>query len=89
MTTWTKTCKEFKTAREAIKNKDNKTLFTQLIAICDKYAKQDWEFADDYAELADDLRNLEDVENVTQDEVNFWLTDFYNLCDRARVWLEL
>ena len=87
MSKWQKICKEFAAVRKTIDdNGDLNLIKQQLISICDKYAKQNWDFAEDYAELAEELT---DADIDTDDEMDYYLSEFYNLCDNARVWLEV
>lgn len=46
----------------------------------------DWDFAEDYEKLRDDISEI-NIEEANDDEVNFALDEFYDLCDNARVWL--
>lgn len=85
---WQKTCIEFKGVRKSIEDGDNELIVTQLISICDKYAKQEWDFAEDYERMAEELREV-DVEELDDDGIDFYLHDFYDLCDNARVWLDI
>lgn len=86
MTRWIKKCMEFEGVRQAIDDGNNPLILRQLIAICDKYAKQNWDFAEDYEKLRDDISEM-DIEEADDDEINFTLDEFYDLCDNARVWL--
>lgn len=85
---WVMTCTEFKGVRKAIEDENSKLIISQLIAICDKYAKKEWDFAENYEEMAEELREV-DVDELEEDDVNFYLHDFYDLCDSARVWLDV
>ena len=64
-TRWIKTCSEFKSVRKAIDDDDYVSVLTQLIAICDEYAKEEWDFAEDY-------------EEYYSDESTTWIMPFYN-----------
>ena len=57
----------------------------EIIGICTKYANEDWDFAQDFQDLADDIFDIEENE----DEIDWALGEFYDLCDSARVWLDI
>ena len=88
MKPWKRTCREFKGVRKAIEDENSTLIISQLIAICDKYAKEKWNFAEDYERMAEDLREV-DAEELDGEDVDFYLHDFYDLCDSARVWLDI
>lgn len=83
MARWDKVCTEFIEVRNAIYNEDGKAVLDGLKEICEKYSNEDWDFAQDFQDLGDDLHDAD------EDEVDYWLDEFYDLCDNARVWLEL
>lgn len=83
MARWDKVCTEFIEVRKAIDNEDGKAVLDGLKEICEKYSNEDWDFAQDFQNLNDDL------DDADEDEVDYWLNEFYDLCDNARVWLEL
>ena len=85
---WVMTCTEFKGVRKAIEDGNIKLIIPQLITICEKYAKKEWDFAENYEEMAEELREV-DVDELEDDDVDFYLHDFYDLCDSARVWLDI
>ena len=85
---WVMTCTEFKGVRKAIDDGNIELIIPQLIAICEKYAKKKWDFAEDYERMAEDLKEI-DIEDLEEDDVDFYLHDFYDLCDSARVWLDI
>ena len=102
MAKWIKDCPRFGIVREMIDN-DNETLesckniLNELIACCNDLtpdSDQDWDFYGDFDTLRDDIEDsiasleefdYEECENVT----NYFLREFYDLCDHARVWLPL
>ena len=85
---WTKKCKEFIEVREAISEGRTQDIIEMLIKICDKYGKQKWLYAEAFATLSEEIQ--EDVDgDADEDTVDFWLNEFYDLCDAAKVWLEL
>lgn len=83
MARWNKTC-NFTKVRDAIDEGNRKDIISGIISICERYAKEDWEFADDFEELKDDVE-VSDIED--DEDMNYWLDEFYNLCDSAKVWL--
>lgn len=90
MARWNKICNEFKSVREAINNEDGAEILNGILAICEKYAKQKWNFAEDFDDLAYEIQDAIDCD-ITDDveEVDYYLSEFYDLCDSARVWLTL
>ena len=83
MARWDKVCTEFIEVRKVIDNEDGKAVLDGLKEICEKYSNEDWDFAQDFQDLNDDL------DDADEDELDYWLDEFYDLCDNARVWLEL
>lgn len=81
---------EFKAVREEIEadEPNYELIVAQLKAICDKYARLKWDFAENYEELKEELEEL-DVDEMDDDSLNWYLDEFYDLCDSARVWLEI
>ena len=88
MVKWDKRCTEFKKVREYINAEENDKILPALLDICKKYAEEDWDFADDFDRLAEDIEVVAD-DDLDDDDIDFYLDDFYDLCDAARVWLEL
>ena len=62
---WVMTCTEFKGVRKAIEDGDIKLIVPQLIAICEKYAKKEWDFAENYEDMAEELREV-DVDELEE-----------------------
>ena len=89
MARWNKTCKEFTSVREAINNEDGAGIMNGILAICMKYAKQKWEFADYFDELAYELEVAIEDNEYDSEDIDYYLSEFYDLCDSARVWLAL
>ena len=91
MAKWERTCREFTKVRELIKEVDTVGIMEALLKICRKYsADEDYDFAFDFDCLADDIEmELEDKENIMEDKdiVDYYLSEFYDLCDAARIWL--
>ena len=91
MKVWQKNCKEFKNVRELINNGDNRGVMQALFDICDKYANESDEWAEDWAYEFEKLRDeIEEsgIEDADEETANFYLNELYDLCDDARVWLE-
>lgn len=93
MASWEKTCEEFTTVRELIYRVDSVGIMESLLKICRKYSQDDdYEFAFDFEQLGDEIEiELEDKENIKEDEdvADYYLSEFYDLCDAARIWLAL
>lgn len=90
MAKWIKRCDEFAKVRELINEEDYNGILKELASICDKYANEDWDFSEDFANLKeDDIDLWVDDNEVDEDTINWILGEFYDLCDAARVWLEL
>lgn len=93
---WRKNCKEFQKVREMIENEtSNSDILVALLDVSNIFAKDDKEpFQDDFIDLSDEIENLlsdsaEDLEGIDFDTVNYYLGEFYDLCDNARIWLTL
>ena len=93
MTRWERTCEEFSAVRELIWDADNVGIMKSLLNICRDYSKdKEYDFAYSFETLGDEIEEeLLDEENVKEDEdvVNYYLDEFYDLCDAARIWLPL
>lgn len=87
MARWDKRCTEFTKVRKYINAEENDKILPALLDICKKYAEEDWDFADDFDRLAEDIEVVAD-DDLDDDDIDFFLDDFYDLCDAARVWLE-
>ena len=90
MAKWNKTCKEFKDVREQIYAEDSVGIMKSLLNICRKYAKDDDEWAYDFEILADEIEEMgiEECEECDEETADWYLSEFYDLCDAARVWLD-
>lgn len=90
MKKWLKTCREFKNIREMINNDEPNCaeILRELIKICEKYGSQDWDFADDFMRLKEDIECIVDDDEDLEENVDYYLDEFYDLCDNARVWLD-
>ena len=93
MANWNKTCNEFKEVRELINSDEycGYDILSRLAKICGKYAKQDWDYAFDFEDLELEIEIvIEDKDYDDEDDiVNYYLGEFYDLCDDARVWLAI
>ena len=97
MANWNKTCKEFKRIREMIYDDcGSKEIASELVKICEKYAGLEWDFAEEFEDLALEIGCAiqdgefdwdEDEDN--EENFNYYLNEFYDLCDCARVWLDI
>jgi hypothetical protein len=91
MANWNKTCREFKEIRELINEsgyKNNKEILSRLSKICEKYARFKWDFAEDFEDLGMEIDcAIEDQDYKDEDTINYYLSEFYDLCDNSRVWL--
>lgn len=90
MARWDYTCREFKAVRDILESDtpDTMEIIRKLIEICAKYEEKKWDFADDYAELREELEAVAD-DDLDDDEVNYYLDEFYDLCDSAKVFLDI
>lgn len=86
MAIWLKKCTTFKEVRNAINEGNLEEIHKLLLIICDTYAKEKWEFAEDFERLRDDI---EPIDTEDEEEIDYCLHEFYDLCDNARVWLEV
>ena len=93
MEKWIKTCKEFSDVRELIKEADSVGIMKSILNICRKYSMdKEFDFAYDFETLGDEIEDeLLDEDNVMEDEdvTNYYLGEFYDLCDAARIWLAM
>ena len=88
MSKWVKTCEEFVIVREAIDREDYNAIMHGLLAICKKYAEEDWEWKEEFGRMAEELE-IDVDDDLDEETVEYYLNDFYNLCDAARVWCEI
>ena len=93
MAKWVKTCKEFSDVRELIRKADSVGIMKSILNICRKYSRdKEFDFAYDFETLGDEIEvELLDEEDVKEDEdvADYYLGEFYDLCDAARIWLAL
>ena len=85
MAHWRKRYEKFSDVRELIEDGKSKEVMDVLYEICNEFADSDDSFAEDFETLAEDI----DAEREDYDEgtVDFYLTEFYELCDNAGIWL--
>lgn len=99
---WDYTCYRFKEVRELI-NKEIETprqcmlIMTELESCCDELTpdkRSEWIYYDEFRDLKSIIH--EEIELMDEDDyescertLNNYLEEFYNICDEARVWLEL
>ena len=102
MAQWKYTLKNGKALRAAIQDEDDYGKVLDLLAACLKEINA--KFPDDYEEyeLEEDLEDIENqrdnLENYAEydmtfddveEEINYLLDKFYDLCDALRVWVGL
>ena len=91
MAKWVKICKEFSDVRELIDKVDSVGVMKSLLNICRKYSRdKKFDFAYDFETLGDEMEDeLLDEDNVREDKdvADYYLSEFYDLCDAARIWL--
>ncbi len=91
MAMWKRTCKEFGEVRKMIYNEDIGGIMRALIKICAKYALIEDDYAYEFQSLTEDMDiaydNGEDPDFDT-DDCDYYLSEFYDLCDAAGIWLE-
>jgi len=90
MAKWIKRCDEFAKVREAIDAEDYNGILKELASICEKYANEEWDYADDFSNIKeDDIDLWIDDDDVDEDTIDWILSEFYDLCDYVGVWLSL
>ena len=99
---WNYICKGFKTVREMI-NQDIETckqcmlIMSELEGCCDEIApdnKKDWIFSNEFrdlkSEIHDEIEYMDETDYVSCEGIlNSYLQEFYDLCDSAKVWLDI
>lgn len=93
---------EGKVLRELINKEDGETIenviaiYKQIISCLEYWKKrllesdkEDWEY--DIEEMIEDLQcacpDIEDDYYEEKENLNYYLRDFYDMCDNARVWI--
>lgn len=99
---WRYTCERFKDVRKLL-NQDIETcrqcrlIMYELESCCDEITtdgKKDWIFYDEFrdfkSEIHDEIEYMDDTDYIScEGIVNSYLQEFYDLCDSARVWLDI
>ena len=93
MTGWKRKCNKFTNVRKAINDGDTNAIMEMLLEICREYAEDgDKDFAWEFQKLADEIDVTYDDgqnEEFTDEDADYWLSEFYDLCDAMRVWLAI
>ena len=101
MAKWKYTLKNGKALRDAINKASNEDTLEALRkcyeeiheAMPDEYTEEDlYRDIEDIENQLDNCENYEDydmTEDDVQDEVNYLLSHFYDLCDGLRIWVDL
>ena len=99
MAEWRYTLKNGKALREAIEDEDFAAVLDNLAKCCteiyDKFPDEYWQYDDDIEDISNQMDNLENYEDYdmtyedVEDEINYLLSNFYDLCDGLRIWVEL
>ena len=85
MAKWKRTCKDFEAVRKMIYEGDVAGIMENLRKICIKLALTDDDFSYDFSSLAEDIEM--ETEDATEETADYYLSEFYDLCDVAKVWL--
>lgn len=97
MRRWNRTCDEFKEVREMIEAEDTDGIMEKLIEICNKYTEEyadeeDDDYSYEFSQLAEDMDlayDNGDDPDFDEDSCDYYLGEFYDLCDAAGIWLSL
>lgn len=90
MAKWKMECKEFSEVRKMIRDEaDGKDILQRLYDICEKYRKKEWDFASDFEYLGCEIDVAIEDDELEDDDVDYYLSEFYDLCDAAGVWLDV
>ena len=103
MSKWCKACYLFKEVRsmlnDSVETVDCCVKIMSAIADCCEQIidnETDWDFYEDFADLKAEIHD--EMESIIEDEtdyedcensINYYLGEFYDLCDIARVWLAI
>lgn len=101
MARWNIICYSFKRVREMIEDcidvNDCMQIMYELEGCCDELTPDneiDWDFYDAFRDLKSEIHD--EIEMMEDDDyescgrtVDYYLNEFYDLCDNARVWLEI
>ena len=87
MAMWKKTCEEFNVVRKKIYDEDPLGIMKELYKICDNYGKLHDDWADSFRDLADEIKDDIDAECEDDGTADYYLSQFYDICDAAKIWL--
>lgn len=102
MKTWDYSCTSYLKVRELIDQEIKTTdhcvkIMQALEECCNELTpsdRRDWDFFDEFGDLKSEihesaeLMDSDDYETC-EDTVNYYLSELYDLCDAANVWLEI
>lgn len=57
--------------------------------IRDNFESDDEFLADDCNEYIEDITDMLDDDNIDDDDVNYQLSEFYDMCDNLGIWVKL
>jgi len=101
MAKWKYTLKNGEALRKAIYDEDSRAVLDTLAKCCaevydhfpDEY--DEYQYNEDIEDISNQLDNLENYADYdmsyedVEDEINYLLTKFYDLCDYLRIWVAL
>lgn len=91
MAQWNYTLKWGKQLREAITAEDTELAIRCLIAcyreLLNKLSVEDREWKE--FDIEDAIACLENYDKCEDDEIDFHLSEFYDICDDVRAWIEI
>ena len=90
MAKWRITCIEFSKVRDMISDKRSvKEILNELLNVCRKYSDEDkYNFADDFQELTEEIEEALEYDDIDEENCDYFLSEFYDLCDAVRIWLD-
>ena len=86
---WNYTLKSGSLLRDAINEGDLQQVQSSLIDCYDELHNQDLIDDDDYESYVEDVRMLDASDEDAEDEFDYQLNEFYDLCDNLNVWVAL
>lgn len=86
---WQYTLKSGSLLRDAIDEGDLQQVQSSLIDCYDELHNQDLIDDDDYESYVEDVRMLDASDEDAEDEFDYQLNEFYDLCDNLNVWVAL
>ena len=76
--------------RRAIEDEDLEKVLLTLRQAYRELLRAGYIDEDDYEEYTSNIDyQLEDTDNLDEDEVDYELSDFYDLCDNLRIWVSM